>query len=69
MAPKLHKHLGGEEAERYSLGAMSEEEVAHWEEHLLVCEECQREVAKSDAYVAAMRAAAEELRKGKKKGP
>ena len=65
MAPKLQKHLGGEDAERYSLGAMSEEVVAHWEEHLLVCETCRREIAQSDAYVAAMRQAAEELRKGK----
>ena len=68
MEPRLKKHLGGEEAERYALGAMSEEEVAPWEEHLLVCEPCRREVAASDAYVAAMRKAAEELRKGTKKG-
>jgi hypothetical protein len=68
VAPRLKKHLGGEEAERYSLGAMSEEEVARWEEHLLVCEPCRREVAASDAYVAAMRTAAKELRKGTKKG-
>jgi anti-sigma factor RsiW len=67
VAPKLQKHLNGEEAERYSLGAMSEEEAAHWEEHLLVCETCRREVAASDAYVAAMRAAAKKLRKGTKK--
>jgi hypothetical protein len=49
------------------MGAMSEEEAAPWEEHLLGCEGCRREVARSDAFTAAMRAAAEELRKGKKK--
>lgn len=68
MAPKRQKHLGREDAERFTLGAMSEEEVAHWEEHLLVCEPCRREVTESNAYVAAMRQAAAELRKGHK-GP
>ena len=62
MAPRLHKHLGDEEAERYALGEMSEGETSHWEEHLLTCEPCRREVAAADAYVAAMREAAEKLR-------
>ena len=63
MAPIPHSHLGGEEIERYSLGEMSEEELARWEEHLLICDSCQRQVAASDAYVAAMRSAAAELRR------
>lgn len=63
MAPKSHSHLGGEEIERYSLREMSEEELARWEEHLLICDSCQRQVAASDTYVAAMRSAAAELRR------
>ena len=63
MAPRLHKHLGDEEAERYALGEMSEDEAQHWEEHLLTCEPCRREVADADAYVAAMRKAAAKLRR------
>src|ERR1017187_4511965 len=42
---------------------MSEEELARWEEHLLICDSCQRQVAASDTYVAAMRSAAAELRR------
>ena len=67
MAPIPHSHLGGEEIERYSLGEMSEEELACCEEHLLVCDACRREVAESDAYVEAMRKAAAQLRSGSKK--
>ena len=63
MAPELHKHLGEEEAERYALGEMSEDKASHWEEHLLTCEPCRREVAAADAYVAAMRKAAAQLRR------
>jgi len=67
MAPRASAHLSGEEAVRYSLGEMSEEELARCEEHLLVCDACRREVAASDAYVEAMRKAAAQLRRGKAK--
>jgi hypothetical protein len=66
VAPKTHDHAGGEEAERYSLGEMSEEELTRCEEHLLICDPCRRRVTENDAYVAAMREAAQ-LRRGKKK--
>ena len=42
---------------------MSEREVARWEEHVLICDSCRREVAASEAYIAAMRSAAAELRR------
>lgn len=63
MEPKPHSHLREEEIERYSLSEMSEEELARWGEHLLICDSCRRQVAASDAYVAAMRSAAAELRR------
>lgn len=51
-----------EEIERYSMGAMPEEVIAPFEEHLLICESCQLRLAQSDAYVAAMRQASARLR-------
>jgi anti-sigma factor RsiW len=67
VAPKANIHLGGEDAERYSLGEMPEEELARSEEHLLICDACRRLVTDSDAYVAAMRKAAAKLRRKSKK--
>lgn len=64
MAERSHSHLGGEQVERYSLGEMSEEELAGWDEHLLICDPCRRQIAASDEYVAAMRKAAAQLRRG-----
>jgi len=51
-----------EEIERYSLGGLSAEESAPFDEHLLICERCRAEVEASDAFVAAMRGAARRLR-------
>jgi anti-sigma factor RsiW len=67
VAPEANIHLGGEDAERFSLGEMREEELAACEEHLLICDACRRRVAESDAYVAAMREAAAKLRRETKK--
>jgi hypothetical protein len=44
---------------------MPEEEVARFEEHLLVCDLCQTRLAESDAYVSAIKAAA----RGRKPAP
>lgn len=38
------------------------EELPRWEEHLLICDSCRSAVSECDAYVAAMRSAAAELR-------
>jgi anti-sigma-K factor RskA len=66
MASRVDRHLDEEAAEKYSLGILSARKVAEIEEHLLICEPCRQAVAASDAYVAAMRKAAAELRKAAK---
>jgi anti-sigma factor RsiW len=66
VSPGTHKHLDGEEIENYSLGRLSEEELAPCEEHLLICEPCRRQVEASDAYIEAMRQAAAEIRSAPK---
>jgi len=55
-------HVDEEEIERYSVGAMPEEAIALFEEHLLICESCQHRLAQTDVYVDAMRRAAARLR-------
>ncbi len=51
-------HLDEEQAERYSMGALSEEEEARCEEHLLVCGMCRQQVDSADEYVGSMKIAA-----------
>lgn len=63
MVGTVDKHLGEESAEKYSLGKLSARKVAETEEHLLICDSCRQTVVASDDYVAAMRRAAEKLRK------
>ncbi|MGA2723270.1 MAG: hypothetical protein ABSG79_12765 [Bryobacteraceae bacterium] len=53
-----------EEIERYATGAMPEGAIAPFEEHLLICESCQRRLAQTDIYVSAMRQASARLRTG-----
>jgi anti-sigma factor RsiW len=67
MASRVDLHLDEEAAERYSLGNLSARRVVEIEEHLLICEPCQRSVAAADAYVAAMRDAAAKLQKADEK--
>ena len=54
------------QAERYSMGAIPEEDLAGVEEHLLICEACQQRVADSDDYVHCLRSAARKLREARK---
>ena len=56
-----NSHIDEEEIERYSMGAMPEEAVAPFEEHLLICEACQHRLAQTDLYVSAMRQASARL--------
>jgi anti-sigma factor ChrR (cupin superfamily) len=44
-------------AERYAMGGMSRAEAARYEEHLLLCPQCQEALAQFDAFLAAMRGA------------
>jgi hypothetical protein len=57
-----NRHVDEEEIERYSMGAMAEEAIAPFEEHLLICESCQHRLAETDVYVSAMRQASARLR-------
>ena len=54
-------HLSEETAERYSMGMVEEPELALIEAHLLVCEHCQEQVERMDAFVNAMRGSAKTL--------
>jgi anti-sigma factor RsiW len=47
--------------ERYSLGRLTEDECAAFEEHFLACEACQARLQASDAYVMAVKAAGAQL--------
>jgi len=52
------RQFSEELVERYSLGQLACEECARFEEHLLVCKDCQQRLTESDLYVAAVKAAA-----------
>ena len=41
--------------ERYAMGRLARTSLARFEEHLLLCEECQDRVFEADAYLAALR--------------
>jgi hypothetical protein len=55
-------HMDEEEIERYSMGALPEDDAARFEEHLLICEYCQHRLAETDVYVPAMRRASAHAR-------
>jgi anti-sigma factor RsiW len=67
MSQEIPCHLDPEDLERYVRQEASEEEVARFEEHLLLCEPCREELANVESFVSAMRAAAAELRRGDQK--
>jgi hypothetical protein len=50
-----------EEAERYLMGRSPEEEVADFEEHLLVCARCRQHLSSVDLYISSMSEAAAEV--------
>jgi hypothetical protein len=58
MPDGWERHLDEEQAEKYSMGRLSEEEEARCEEHLLVCASCRQQVDSADRYVGAMKSAA-----------
>jgi hypothetical protein len=43
--------------EEYALDRLSEEETPDFEEHLLICEQCQSTLAKTDEYIQVLKAA------------
>ncbi len=60
MAYTGNQHLDEDQADDYSMGALSESEEALCEEHLLVCETCRQKVNETDQYVRAMKSATRE---------
>ena len=56
------RHIDDERLERYSLGTLSGEDSAELEQHLLICGPCQDRLARMDAYLASMEAAARRWR-------
>ena len=52
------EHLNDSEIERYSMGRSTGEELDRWDEHLLICETCRRQVGEADVFLRAMRRAA-----------
>lgn len=50
--------FGEELIESYSLGHLACEECCRFEEHLLVCAQCQQRLSDADVYVACVKAAA-----------
>ncbi|MEZ5402909.1 MAG: hypothetical protein R2729_24745 [Bryobacteraceae bacterium] len=56
-----HGHPDEEALESYSLGTMPDDEETAFEEHLLLCEPCQKRVEETDDYVRAVRTAAARL--------
>jgi hypothetical protein len=50
-------HPSSEELEAYAIGLLLEAELEKVEEHLLICERCQNELALADQYIQAMKKA------------
>ena len=55
------QHISEELLERYSLLQLTEDQLEPVEEHLLVCELCQKQLTQVDNYVAAMKIATRDL--------
>lgn len=51
-------HISEEALERYSLGKMNEPEAEAFEEHLLLCADCQDRLQEVDEFISAFRVAA-----------
>lgn len=55
IMPNRHPHQ--DVFEDYAFERLSLDEAAHFEEHLLICEECQETLAQTDEYIQVMKAA------------
>jgi len=54
---KPDNHPGEDVFENYAFDRLSEKQAANFEEHLLVCENCQSKFAQTDEYIQLMKAA------------
>jgi len=61
MNSQSGSHPTDEELELYSLNRLEEPDLARLEEHLLVCEACQKRLEDIDEFVGAMRVALKEI--------
>ena len=62
LQPERPHHGDEEQLERYALGTLANEQASRLEEHLLTCEDCRRELAQVEAYVASVQQAGRGLR-------
>ena len=56
------RHASDEDLERYTLGGLSEDEQAEFEEHLILCYSCQERLDETDVFVRSVQTAAAKLR-------
>jgi hypothetical protein len=63
----MKRHPGNEVLERYSLANLSEPELERVEEHLLVCETCQDELAEIETFIGDMKYACAHVKPAPKK--
>src|SRR5262245_3514867 len=69
LSMSLGRHLEDDQAELYSMGEMSGEDIVYFEEHLLTCEDCRNRVLDADRYVSAMYRAGRKIRGPVKRRP
>lgn len=50
-------HISEDRLELYSMGRLSERDVANIEQHLLICSPCRRKLEEVESFVGAIRAA------------
>jgi len=61
MRLESNRHADDDLLERYSMGRLAGPELESFEEHLLICAQCQDNLASADAYVGGIRSAAAEF--------
>jgi hypothetical protein len=54
---RLYRHPDEDLFEDYCFDKLSEQETALFEEHLLMCQECQKTLASTEKYIALMKGA------------
>jgi hypothetical protein len=59
MQIDVDEHIEETVLERYSMGSLTEEAAAEVEQHLLLCEACCTRVTEADAYIRAVKRAAQ----------
>lgn len=64
---EIVRHIPADDLEGYAMGSLPLE-VGRVEEHLLICSECRERLKAADEYVAAMRMAAEKIRRDEQAG-